>query len=126
MFNESLFLDVQLDSHLLSFNCQFTFYSSECVHAIGEALVNHGAKDLWLLRYMRKLMACRDEFIQNNKVRLCVESSSHCSYLCLTYKRKPRRAAVKSAAHSFRLYLFPPTMPDFIVCSKLFAWGSKT
>ena len=31
--------------------------------------MNHGAKDLWLLKYMKKLMACRDEFIEQNKVR---------------------------------------------------------
>ncbi|CAB3983050.1 neurofibromin isoform X4 [Paramuricea clavata] len=41
--------------------------SSECVHLIGDSLVNHGSKDLWLLKYMKKLMACRDEFIEQNK-----------------------------------------------------------
>jgi hypothetical protein len=43
--------------------------SSESIHLIGDSLVNHGAKDLWLLKYMKKLMACRDEFIEQNKVR---------------------------------------------------------
>ena len=30
--------------------------------------MNHGTKDLWLLKYMKRLMACRDQFIEQNKV----------------------------------------------------------
>lgn len=35
---------------------------------IADSLVNHGAKDLWLLKYMKKLMSCRNEFIEMKKV----------------------------------------------------------
>ena len=31
--------------------------------------MNHGTKDLWLLKYMKKLMTCRDEFIAKNQVK---------------------------------------------------------
>lgn len=41
--------------------------SSECVHSVGDALVNHGIKDLWLLKYMKRLMACRDGYIQKHR-----------------------------------------------------------
>ncbi|XP_046839575.1 neurofibromin-like isoform X2 [Xenia sp. Carnegie-2017] len=65
-------LDLHSPENVLLWNPLDTVYSfweisSECILFIGNSLVNHGSKDLWLLKYLKKLMACRDQYIGKNK-----------------------------------------------------------